>query len=264
MYHERRPAHSSASAQPWSFGVEPLVEATFVPQRYEPNYAYPLLVLFHQRGGDEDQMMRSMPGMSWRNYVGVSLRGPDELHKRGRVVGHSWGPDFARADRLVTPSRAVPDVEAVRRRLNDEACDPVDMLEDHIFTSIRRTMRALHVHSEKIFLVGSGEGAAVAYRLALTYPEKFAGVVAINGWLPGGFRPLARLNDCRDLKILIVHGEWNGRAPVEQARRDVSVLRAGGLQVAFQAYPCGHRHTSPMLADVDTWLMNQCTNQPCR
>ena len=29
-----------------------LVEARFVPQRYEPNYAYPLLVLLHaQRGG---------------------------------------------------------------------------------------------------------------------------------------------------------------------------------------------------------------------
>ena len=27
-----------------------LVEARFVPQRYEPNYAYPLLVLLHARG----------------------------------------------------------------------------------------------------------------------------------------------------------------------------------------------------------------------
>ena len=264
MSYERRHTQSSALAQPSSFGIEPLVEATFVPRRYEPNYAYPLLVLLHQRGGDEDQMMRSMPGMSWRNYVGVSLRGPDAIAKRGRVIGHSWGQDFARADRMIAPSKSVPDVEAVRRRLNDEPCDAVDVLEDNIFASIHRTMRALHVHSERIFLVGSGEGAAVAYRLALTYPEKFAGVVAINGWLPGGFRPLGRLKECRDLKILIVHGEWNGRAPVDQAGRDVATLRAGGLQVAFQAYPCGHRLTSPMLADVDHWLMNQCSTQPCR
>ena len=263
MSHERRITQIPASAQPSSFRIEPLIEATFIPQRYEPNYAYPLLALLHQRGGDEDQMMRSMPGMSWRNYVGVSLRGPDAIHKRGRVIGHSWGPDFARADRMVPHSLSVSPGEAVRRRLNDQPCDPVDALEDKIFHSIRRTMRALHVHSERIFLVGCGEGAAVAYRLGLTYPEKFAGVVAMNGWIPGGFRPLGRLKETRDLKILIVHGEWNGRAPVEQARRDVNVLRAGGLQVAFQAYPCGHRLTSPMLADVDTWLMNQCSTQPC-
>src|SRR4051812_27808007 len=58
-------------------GAGTLVEARFVPQRYEPNYAYPLLVLFHGRGGDEQQMVRSMPALSWRNYVGLSLRGPD-------------------------------------------------------------------------------------------------------------------------------------------------------------------------------------------
>jgi hypothetical protein len=27
-------------------------------------------------------------------------------------------------------------------------------------------------------------------------------------------------------------------------------VRAGGLHVAFQSYPCAHRLTSPMLADV--------------
>ena len=63
----------------------------------------------------------------------------------------------------------------------------------------------------------------------------------------------------RDLKILVVHGEWNARVSVQAARRDVSVLRAGGLRVAFQSYPCAHRLTSPMLSDVDTWLINHCT-----
>ena len=84
-------------------------------------------------------------------------------------------------------------------------------------------------------------------------------MVAINGWLPGGFRPLGRLKACRDLRILVVHGEWNARAPIDSARREVAMLRAGGLRVAFQTYPCAHRLTSPMLSDVDTWLINQCT-----
>ena len=125
--------------------------------------------------------------------------------------------------------------------------------------AIRSTRRSLHVHSERIFLVGVGEGAAVAYRLGLSYPERFAGVVAINGWIPGGFRPLGRWKDCRDLRILVVHGEWNARVPVRSTRRDVSMLRSAGLQVAFQSYPCAHRITSPMLSDVDTWLINHCT-----
>jgi phospholipase/carboxylesterase len=241
-------------------GTGTLVEARFVPQRYEPNYPYPLLVLLHARGGDEQQMVRSMPAMSWRNYVGLSLRGPEPAIKRGRPEGFSWGPAFARPERR-NPRHfpALSESETVRRLLHDHSPDPIDQLEDSLFSSIRQTRRALHVHSERIFLVGCGEGAAVAYRIALSYPERFAGVVSINGWLPGGFRPLGRLKSCRELSILVVHGEWNARVPVQSARRDVSVLRSGGLRVAFQSYPCAHRLTAPMLSDVDTWLINHCT-----
>jgi phospholipase/carboxylesterase len=243
-------------------GAGSLVETRFVPQRYEPNYAYPLLVLFHARGGDEQQMARSMPALSWRNYVGLSLRGPELLSKRGRPEGFGWGPAFARPEgRAPRSAPGLAEGEQFRRMLFETIPDPIDALEDGVFASIRQTRRTLHVHSERIFLVGCGEGAAVAYRIALSYPERFAGVVAINGWLPGSFRPLARLKDCRDLRILVVHGEWNGRVPVEAARRNVAMLRAGGLRVAFQAYPCAHRLTSPMLSDVDTWLINRCTSE---
>jgi phospholipase/carboxylesterase len=237
-----------------------LIEARFIPQRYEPNYPYPLLVVFHARGGDEQHMVRSMPALSWRNYVGLSLRGPEEVVKRGRPEGFGWGPAFVRPDRRVPqPTAPISEAEIVRRRLLESTSDAIDVLEEGVFSAIRQTRRTLHVHSERIYLVGIGEGAAVAYRLGLSYPERFAGVVAINGWIPGGFRPLGRLKECRDLRILVVHGEWNARVPVRSTRRDVASLRAGGLRVAFQSYPCAHRLTSPMLADVDTWLINHCT-----
>jgi phospholipase/carboxylesterase len=243
-------------------GAGTLAESLFIPQRYEPNYPYPLLVLFHGRGGDEQQMVRSMPAMSWRNYVGLGLRGPETHLRWGRPEGYSWGPAFARPDRNASPAPPpVSEAEVVRQRLWGGAVDPVDVLEDGVFNAIRQTRRALHVHSERIFLFGIGEGAAVAYRIGLSYPERFAGIVAINGYIPGGFRPLGRLKACRDLGlgILVVHGEWNARIPVRAARRDVAALRAGGLQVAFQSYPCAHRITAPMLSDVDTWLINHCT-----
>jgi phospholipase/carboxylesterase len=237
-----------------------LVEARFVPQRYEPNYAYPLLVLLHGRGGDEQQMLRSMPALSWRNYVALGLRGPEVVDRRDKAVGFGWGADFARPDRRPSwPSGKESDVEIFRRAMSGSTPDAVDMLEQGVFSAVRQVRRSLHVHSERIFLVGCGEGAAVAYRLGLTFPERFAGIVALNGWIPSGFRPLSRLKACRELRILVAHGQWNSRTPIERAQRDVAVLRAAGLRIAFQAYPFANRVTSPMLADVDTWLINQCT-----
>src|SRR5260370_19853018 len=89
-------------------GSTALVEAMFVPQRYEPNYAYPLLALFHARGGDEQQMVRSMPALSWRNYVGLSLRGPEAVNKRGRPEGYGWGPALVRPGPLAPPPPPPP------------------------------------------------------------------------------------------------------------------------------------------------------------
>src|SRR3984957_12268560 len=112
-----------------SSGAGSLIEARFIPQRYEPNYAYPLLVLFHARGSDEQQMVRSMPALSWRNYVGLGLRGPEAVAKRDRPEGFGWGPAHTRPDhRAPRPVPVLSDAEIVRRRLENGLLDPVDLL----------------------------------------------------------------------------------------------------------------------------------------
>jgi phospholipase/carboxylesterase len=258
MTYDRPHAPLSSTSSP----TRSLVEARFIPRQYEPNYAYPLLALFHARGGDEEQLVRAMPALSWRNYVGLALRGPQPVIKRDRLAGFGWGREFEHPDRCRGPRRpAGREADVVRRLLFDPDPEVFDALEEPVFSAILQTRQLLHVHSERIYLMGCGEGAAVAYWLGLAYPERFAGIVAINGWLPVGLRPLGRLRACRDLPILVVHGAWNTKAPLHEARRNVATLRAGGLRVAFQSYPCSHRLTTPMLADVDTWLMGHCTGQ---
>lgn len=258
MTNDRLNAPSSTPASEASS----LVEARFVPRQYEPNYAYPLLVLFHGRGGDEDQLVRAMPALSWRNYVGLGLRGPESVIKRDRLVGFGWGREFELHDRHDSGKVERSEGEIVRRSFFGPEPDDFDCLEEGVFTAIRKTRSLLHIHSERIFLVGCGEGAAAAYRFGLTFPERFAGIVAVNGWLPSGFRPLARMKACRGLPLLVVHGAWNSRRPLQVARRDVATLRAGGLRVAFQSYPSAHRLNGRMLGDVDTWLMKHCTSNP--
>jgi phospholipase/carboxylesterase len=253
-----------APLNPTAMPSTPLVEARFIPRQYEPNYAYPLLVMFHARGGDEEQFVRAMPALSWRNYVGLGLRGPEPVTKRDRLVGFGWGSEFEQPERRRERGRsALPEAEIVRRALFVQEPDAIDRLEEAAFAAILQTRRLLHVHSERIFLVGCGEGAAVAYWLGLSFPERFAGVVAVNGWLPVGIRPLGRLKACRELSVLVVHGAWNTKVPLDEARRNVAMLRAGGLRVAFQSYPSSHRLTNPMLSDVDTWLMGHCTADAC-
>src|SRR3984893_12948561 len=131
----------------------------FLPTAYEPNYAYPLLVFFHGHGGCEKQILRLAPRLSRRNYICISLRGPQPVRsERDGRLRYSWGPD--------------------------SRCDA--MVEDYVLQAVEQTRRRYHVHSERIYLAGVCEGATMAYRLGLMAPERFAGVISLNGAMPRG------------------------------------------------------------------------------
>ena len=180
---------NSLSSEP-----SPLVEARFIPRQYEPNYPYPLLVHFHARGGDEDQLVRAMPALSWRNYVGLGLRGPEPVTKRDRLVGFGWGAEFEQpgrrrvararvhfrsrgrfAGRFPAPSQSRSNVW--KRLSSSRSCKPGGC--------------CTRIPSASSWSVAA-RGPRWRTGWDFPYPERFAGVVAINGWLPVGLRPLCQ------------------------------------------------------------------------
>jgi phospholipase/carboxylesterase len=208
---------------------EPRALRTFLPVGYEPNYPYPLLVFFHGHGGSEEQVLRLAPRLSRRNYICLALRGPERAGTRndGRV-GYGWGPD--------------------------DFCEPA--VEEYVFRAVEQTRRHYHVHSERVYLAGVCEGAALAYRLALTFAEKFAGAIALNGQLPRRGGPLLRMPAARALRVFIGHGIANAVIPLATARADYRLLYTAGLDARFFTYPTTHRLHADMLRDVNRWVMS--------
>jgi phospholipase/carboxylesterase len=205
---------------------------TFLPIGYEPNYPYPLLVFFHGQGGDEEQVLRLAPRLSRRNYICISLRGPDRLGRGedGRAA-YGWG--------------------------QDGQCDAP--IEDYVLRAVEQTRRIYHVHSERVYLAGFSEGATLAYRLGLSFPERFAGIISLNGTMPRRGCPLLRLDDIRPLKVFIGHGIANAIVPLSLARQDSRLLYTAGLSVHLQCYPTTNRIHSDMLRDVNRWVMGHVT-----
>jgi phospholipase/carboxylesterase len=203
---------------------------TFLPTGYEPNYPYPLLVFLHGNEGNEEQILRLAPRLSRRNYVCIGLRGPQPLGTRadGRL-GYGWGSDS---------------------RIHS-------FIEDYVIRSVEHTRRNYHIHSERIYLAGIAEGATVAYRLGLLFPERFAGVISLNGLMPRQDRPLFRLPQLRELSVFIGHGIANVFMPLSSAREDRRLLYTAGLNVRMHTYPTTHRLHSDMLRDIDRWIMER-------
>jgi phospholipase/carboxylesterase len=206
---------------------EPQPIRTFLPTAYEPNYAYPLVVFFHGQGGSEVQVLKLAPRVSRRNYICIALRGPQTLdaHRGGRLR-FGWG-DNNQFDSLV---------------------------EDYVLRAVEQTRRHYHVHSERIYLAGVCEGAALAYKMGLLFPERFAGVASLNGVLPKN-GPLFRLPELRQLRVFIGHGLANAYATLGTAKADHRLLYTAGLDVQLKTYLTNHRLHPDMLRDMDRWIM---------
>jgi phospholipase/carboxylesterase len=138
----------------------------------------------------------------------------------------------------------------------DGQCDT--QVEDYVLGAIEQTRRNFHVHSERIYLAGFCEGATLAYRLGLTLPERFGGVIALNGTMPRHDRPLLRWPEVRELRVFIGHGIANAMLPLGLARSDFELLYTAGLDVQMHTYPTNHRLHLDMLRDVNRWIMGLC------
>src|SRR5215213_3011005 len=203
---------------------------TFLPTGYEHNYAYPLIVLFHAHGGSDEQVLRLAPRISRRNCLYLSLRGPAALNSRDDdgLPAFGWGGPGEHDAQL----------------------------GEYLLKAVEQTRREFHIHSERVYLAGVAEGAAVAYRMALQLPQRFAGVISINGTLPRPAEgPLFRDDQVKDLRVLIAHGAANEVVPLELARRDFLALYGAGADVLLSTYPCTHPVHPNMLRDVNRWVI---------
>lgn len=205
----------------------------FLPADYQPKYAYPLVVLFHGEGGDEDAAARLIPSLSRRNYIAACPRGPLPLGpgSTGRP-GFGWG-------------------------------EPDHRTDEYLLATVAHARRAYHVHSERVYLIGVGTGATVAYRLGLAMANEIAGIVALNGEMPAlASRPLSRLKAIRGLRVFIGHGANNPVVSLSTARQAYRRLNAAGADVRLTSYPTTHRIHQDMLRDVNRWIMGAVTTEP--
>ncbi|TWT86531.1 Esterase PHB depolymerase [Pseudobythopirellula maris] len=199
--------------------------AAFSPTGYEAGYAYPLVVWLHSSGASEEELATVLPHVSCRNHVGVAPRGvaPSSL---GR--GYAW-----RGDR-----------------------DGYAAAEESVFTAIDSVKNRFHIHNNRVFVAGVGVGGTTAVRLALAHPDRFAGAATFGGPLPTGDRLLRRVNEARELPLLIAASRKSDAYPEGRVCEDLRLLHSAGCRVAVRQYPGDDDLTTAMLSDLDRWIMD--------
>ncbi len=233
-------------AASFDFGVESALlippardtsRVVFAPLHYEPNYGYPLLIWLHGAGSDERHLTRIMPVVSMRNYVAVAPRGVPIADASGKPCG-GWS----------------------------QSMEHVREAEQRIFECIEDAEERYHIAPSRLFLAGNDCGGTMAFRVAMSHPVRFAGVLSLGGAFPQGEKPFSQWNEARRLAVFLAAGRDSDEYPAEKACDDLRLLHSAGMSViTFRQYASLQQYSSrrelapQVLRDIDRWIIEQIT-----
>lgn len=200
--------------------------ALTIPRGYEPGYAYPLIVWFHEAAADERQLVDVLPFISDQNYAGLAVRGPLPV-LNGLPGQRRW----SLADRFL------------------------HLLEDELAVGLQHAAEHINVNWDRVVVAGLGQGATVALRMLLRRPEWFAGAACVGAeWVPG--TRLEAWGQYRHKPLWLGHIRgWSpvwSRAAVRQAR----LLRTAGFNVVTHVTDFDDADPANLGLIIDRWLMS--------
>lgn len=109
------------------------------------------------------------------------------------------------------------------------------------------------VKPEHIVIAGFSQGGAVAYHVALSHPERLAGLMTLSTYLATNDNiEYSAAN--RDLPILIEHGTHDPVVPVMLGEQAQQLLTSKGYNVEYHTYPMAHQVCMPQIQNIGKWL----------
>ncbi len=137
-------------------------------------------------------------------------------------------------------------------------------------------IREFNGDKSRVYLTGLSAGGNGSWYLASRFPERFAAVVVVCGWIsefhggtgilypalaPEASDPFATIaGRVSRLPVWIFHGDADQTVPVEESRLMAAALRTIGANVQYTELPgVGHNAWDPAYerADLFSWLLRQ-------
>lgn len=120
---------------------------------------------------------------------------------------------------------------------------------------IDELIAAYRLDSKRVYLLGFSQGAIMSLSLALTRPDKVAGIVAMSGRILPEVLPLMAPPAALDgLPIFVVHGTADPVLPIAYGRASRDRLAELPVALTYREYSMGHEVTMESLQDVADWL----------
>jgi len=207
-----------------------------IPTIYRPPGAgpHPTILTLHGRGANAFDLLGLAPYLCGGNFLMICPQAPLETPIGPEAVGYAW---------YRASQGGVPDTDGMlesRRALQL-------FLDD--------CLKSYPIDPRRLAVLGFSQGGVIAYSLALTDPERFAGLAALSTWLPRELTPRLQISAAVEaLPTLVHHGTQDPQIEVDRARDSVARLRELKVPLTFKEYEMGHEIRPRGLYDLSAWL----------
>ena len=186
---------------------------------------FPILLGFHGYAESADTLLVQLRRIDPRHqWLRVSVQGLHRFYTKGDRVVASW---MTREDRLEAIADNVAYVGAVRAAIERD-----------------------YMVEARAVVVGFSQGAAQAYRTALSWPGVCRGVIALGGDVPPDVAPAARLLP----PVLVGRGRRDEWYTAAKLQGDVAVLEGAGVPLTVCEFDGAHEWAEPFVVAASTWL----------
>jgi len=195
---------------------------------------HPTILSLHGRGANAFDLLGLAPYICGGQFLVICPQAPLETPIGPEQMGYAW----------YNASRGgTPDIEG--------------MVESHkaLQLFLDDCLNQYPIDAKRLAVLGFSQGGVMAYSLALTNPQRFAGLAALSTWLPRELTPRLKISDgVRTLPTLIQHGTNDPQIEVDRARDSVARLRELNVPLTFKEYEMGHEIRPRGLFDLSAWL----------
>lgn len=193
----------------------------------------PVIILLHGMGSNE-QDLYSLRNFFPSRYAVVSARAPYVLGDGS----YEWFRDASVPNQLDGDPQQLAASRARITRFIDE------LVQEYGFDP------------HQVYLIGFSQGAILSYQVALTAPQKVAGIGIMSGAIFQSFVPSIKPSPAlAHIRVFISHGLADERIPVAYASKANQILRGLGMQPEFHLYPGMHHEINrDALRDLVHWL----------
>ena len=118
-----------------------------------------------------------------------------------------------------------------------------------------RRERERGIDSDQIVVAGFSQGGAIALQLAVRYPEKLAGLIALSTYMLLDHRLENDRHEAnKDLPLFVGHGRSDPMVPFMLGEQLAERMRNLGHPVEWHSYPMLHAVCPEEIADLSAWL----------